>query len=78
MNHSPSALESSKLGSWYKHSTITLLTSTIDDWLACLERHNSVHSLLLDLAKKLLTLFHTMHRLLIQLESLGIHGNSLS
>lgn len=47
------ALESNKLfsesqlGFRNKHSTITLLVSTIDDWATCLERRNSVHCLLL-------------------------------
>ena len=57
-----SALESNNLisesqhGFRNKHSTITLLASAIDDWAACLERRNSVHSFLLDL--RLLTQSH--------------------
>ena len=51
------ALESNKLisesqhGFRNKHSTVTLLASTINDWAACLERRNSIHCLLLDVAK---------------------------
>ena len=77
-----SALESNNLisesqhGFCNKHSTITLLASTINDWAACLERCNSVHSLLLDLAKAFDSVPH--QRLLLRLESLGIHGNLLS
>ena len=76
------ALESNNLinqsqhGFCNKHSTITLLSSTFDDWAACLERCNSVHSLLLDLAKAFDSVPH--QQLLLQLESLGIHGNLLS
>jgi len=51
------ALESSNLFSEAKHgfrnkrSTFTLLLSSVNDWAAALERRNSVHCLLLDLAK---------------------------
>ena len=76
------ALESHKLisesqhGFRNKHSTVTLLVSAFDDWSACLERRNSVHCLLLDLAKAFDSVPH--QRLLLRLESLGIHGNLLS
>jgi len=72
------ALESNKLisesqhGFRNKHSTVTLLVSTIDDWAACLERRNSIHCLLLDIAKAFDSVSH--QRLLLRLESLGIHG----
>ena len=56
-----------------KHSTITLLVSSVHDWAACLDRHNSVHSLLLDLAKAFDSVPHS--QLLLRLESLGIRGN---
>ena len=76
------ALESNNLisesqhGFHNKHSTITLLASTVGDWAACLKRRNSVHSLLLDLAKAFDSVPH--QQLLLWLESLGIHGNLLS
>ena len=33
-----------------KHSTVSLLLSSVNDWASILERRNSVHCLLLDLA----------------------------
>ena len=59
-----------------KRSTVTLLLSAINDWAFCLERRNSVHCVLLDLAKAFDLVPHC--HLLLKLECPGIHGNLLS
>ena len=59
-----------------KRSTVTLLLSAINDWAFCLERRNSVHCVLLDLAKAFDSVPHC--HLLLKLECFGIHGNLLS
>ena len=51
------ALESQQLindsqhGFQHKRSTISLLLSAVNNWAGCLENRNSVHCVLLDLAK---------------------------
>jgi len=60
----------------YKRSTVTLLTEAVDDCSLYLEKHNTMHCLLLDFAKAFDSVLHK--RLLLKLSSLGIYGNMLS
>ena len=69
-------ISDSQHGFRHKRSTVTLLLSAINDWAFCLERRNSVHCVLLDLAKAFDSVPHC--HLLLKLECLGIHGNLLS
>ena len=69
-------ISDSQHGFHHKRSTFTLLLSAIKDWAFCLEKQNSVHCVLLDLAKAFDSVPHC--RLLLKLECLGIRGNLLS
>jgi len=69
-------ISDSQHGFRHKCSTVTLLLSAINDWAFCLEKQNSVHCILLDLAKAFDSVPHC--RLLLKLECLGIRVNLLS
>ena len=58
-----------------KRSTVTLLLEAVNDWAISLEHRHSTHALFLDFAKAFDSVPHL--RLLLKLESLGIHGQVL-
>ena len=58
-----------------KRSTVTLLLEAVNDWAILLEHRHSTHVLFLDFAKAFDSVPHL--RLLLKLESLGIHGQVL-
>ena len=55
---------------------MTLLAEAVDDWSQCLEKCSTVYCLLLDFAKASDSVPH--ERLLLKLQSLGIHAKVLS